>query len=303
MARVRCPYCRHLPLLVLPSRDGSLRCGHCGDPLERVPLMRPWRSLAGALVVAGAVLAAQPQRLPRLLSPQAPPQAAPQAATQAAPQLADGPLGLPAQASSTAATGLVGFPADRLLQGLAEADRAWIPRAEDLPDGRTRYVYKRRAGEPELTIAQIRALIASPPSFQRERQAITGLLAELRRVGVRIELSEPRKRGAAGEWEPRQRTIRILPRVVGKGSREFAKVLNHEAIHVAQSCGVHGRLRSSPRPLGLGEQMPESLASVLQEPLYRHASATEQRLEREAYANQERLELGAALVRQHCLLE
>jgi len=80
-------------------------------------------------------------------------------------------------------------------------------------------------------------------------------------------------------------------------------VLNHEAIHVAQSCGVHGRLRSSPRPLGLGEQMPESLASVLEEPLYRHASATEQRLEREAYANQERLELGAALVRQHCLIE
>ena len=271
-------------------------------------MVRPWRALAGALVVAGAVLAAQPQRLPPLpwpqpASPRSAPQPAPQAAAQPAPQLADGPLSSPAQASSTAATGLVGLPADRLLQGLADADRAWIPRAERLPDGRTRYVYKRRAGDPELTIPQIRALIASPPSFQRERLAITGLLAELRRVGVRIELSQPRKRGAAGEWEPRQRTIRILPRVVGKGSREFAKVLNHEAIHVAQSCGVLGRLRTSPRPLGLGEQMPESLASVLEEPLYRHASATEQRLEREAYANQERLELGAALVRQHCLIE
>jgi hypothetical protein len=163
-------------------------------------------------------------------------------------------------------------------------------------------VYKRRAGDPELTIPQIKALIASPPTFRRERLAIAALLAELQRVGVRVEISQPRKLGAAGEWEPAQRTIRIQPRVLGKGSLEFAKVLNHEAIHVAQSCGVRGWLRSSPRPLGLSEQLPDALLGVLQEPIYRQASAQEQRLEREAYANQGELDLGAALVRQHCAL-
>lgn len=263
------------------SPDGTLLCGHCGDPLERVRLVRPWPALAGAVVVVAALATALPQRL---MAP--PPLAAPSA-------------GAPALAAARPA-GLVGIAEEALQQQLADADRAWIPRAEPLADGRTRYVYKRRAGDPELSLEQIRALIASPPSFARERLAIGGLLQELRRVGVRIELGPPRKVGAAGEWDPSQRTIRILPSVVGKGSQEFAKVLNHEAIHVAQSCSARGQVRANPQPLGLDEQLPGPLAAVLEEPVYRQASALEQRLEREAYANQHRLELGVALVRQHC---
>lgn len=268
---------------MLRSREGLLRCGYCGDPLERVPLVRPWPAVAGALVVAAVVVAALPQQALQPLIP------------QSSGSVVAQPSPLPALAP-----GLVGLSEDALLERLAEADRSWIPRAELLPDGRIRYVYKRRAGDPELSIPQIKALIESPPTFQRERLAIGALLADLRTAGVRIELAQPRKPGAAGEWDPAERTIRIQPRVVGKGSLEFAKVLNHEAIHVAQSCSVYGRLRTTPKPLGLHEQLPESLASVLEEPIYRQASATEQRLEREAYANQHRLELGAALVRQHC---
>ena len=280
LATYRCPYCRERVLRVLRSREGRLLCGYCGDPLEQVPWVRPWPAMAGALVVAAVVVAALPERAwqPSIRQPAAP--------------LAARPVPLPA--------GLVGLTPDSLLLQLAEADRSWIPRAEQLPDGRIRYVYQRRAGDPELSIAEIKALIESPPTFERERLAIEALLADLQTAGVRIELAQPRKPGAAGEWDPAERTIRIQPRVVGKGSLEFAKVLNHEAIHVAQSCSVYGRLGTSPNPLGLNEELPESLASVLEEPIYRQASATEQRLEREAYANQEQLELGAALVRQHC---
>lgn len=265
---------------MLRSREGRLLCGYCGDPLERVPLVRPWPAIAGGLVVAAVVVAALPQRAwqPSLRQPAEP------AAARPSP--------LPA--------GLVGLTQDALLLQLAEADRSWIPRAEPLPDGRIRYVYKRRAGDPELSIPEIKALIESPPTFERELVAIRELLADLQAAAVRIELVQPRKPGAAGEWDPAERTIRIQPRVVGKGSLEFAKVLNHEAIHVAQSCSVDGRLRTSPKSLGLHEQLPDSLASVLDEPIYRQASATEQRLEREAYANQHQLELGASLVRQHC---
>ncbi len=284
LATYRCPYCRDRPLRVLRSTDGQLLCGHCGDPLERVPLVRPWPAVAGVLVVAAVVGAALPQQLRWPSEP-------------AAPVAASLPQAL---AAATGPAGLVGLREDTLLLQLAEADRAWIPRAEPLPDGRIRYVYKRRAGDPELTIPQIRALIASPPTFQRERLAIGELLADLRRAGVRIEVSQPRKVGAAGEWDPAARTIRIQPRLLAKGSSEFAKVLNHEAIHVAQSCGRRGRLRASPRPLGISEVLSPTLASVMDEPLYRQASPTEQRLEREAYANQHKLELGAALVRRHC---
>jgi len=185
------------------------------------------------------------------------------------------------------------------LTRLAEADANWVPRAEKLPDGRIRYHYRRRQGDPELTVQQIKALIAHPPTFQREREAITDLLIRLGQVGVVVQLTQPRKQGAAAEWDPANRTIRIQPRVVGLGSREFARVLNHEAIHVAQSC-ASGNLQGAPTPLKLGDSVPPSLASVLKEPLYRQASPLEQRLERQAYAHQHRLELGAELVARLC---
>ena len=121
----------------------------------------------------------------------------------------------------------------------------------------------------------------------------------LAKAGVRLELSQPRKPGAAGEWDPAARTMRIQPRVVAKGSVEFARVLNHEAIHVAQSCSNRG-LRSRPRPLGLPSALPDHLTGVLNESAYSKASEQERQLEREAYANQTRLSLGAQLVRRHC---
>ena len=187
----------------------------------------------------------------------------------------------------------------QVLSQLAEADRQWTPRAEPLANGDFRYVYKRRAGEPPLNLEKIRALIANPPSFERERQAIAQLLQALEQVGVQVNLSAPQKSGAAAEWDPQARTLRIQPTVVNKGTLEFARVLNHEAIHVAQSCSNRG-LRSRPRPLGLPSALPDHLAAVLNESVYSKASEQERHLEREAYANQSRLNLGAQLVRRHC---
>ncbi len=186
-----------------------------------------------------------------------------------------------------------------LLRQLAVADQQWVPRAETLPNGAIRYHYRRRADQPKLSVAELRALIATPPTFGAERLAIGELLTVLAAAGVRLELSQPHKPGAAGEWDPAARTLRIQPRVVQKGSVEFARVLNHEAIHVAQSCRNRG-LRSSPRPLGLPSVLPAHLAGVLNESVYRQASARVRQLELEAYANQARLRLGSQLVRQHC---
>ena len=186
-----------------------------------------------------------------------------------------------------------------MLQQLAAAYRQWLPRAETLPSGAVRYHYRRRANEPKLSVAELRALIANPPSFGAERLAIGELLTVLAKAGVRLELSQPRKPGAAGEWDPAARTMRIQPQVVAKGSVEFARVLNHEAIHVAQSCSNRG-LRSRPRPLGLPSALPDHLAAVLNKSVYSKASEQERQLEREAYANQTRLSLGAQLVRRHC---
>jgi len=188
---------------------------------------------------------------------------------------------------------------DRLLQQLAIADRQWRPRAEPLPGGGTRYVYRRRPGDPELTLGQIKALMRDPPTFADERQRIVDLRRALVALGVRLELRQPHKPGAAAEWDPAARTLRIKPALVAKGSAEFAKVLNHEAIHVAQSC-QGGGIGALPRPLGLPQQLPAHLQSVLQHSPYTRASATERALEREAYAHQDRLNLGLALLNLHC---
>jgi hypothetical protein len=198
-----------------------------------------------------------------------------------------------------AAAGLEGIDESTLMDQLARADAAWVPRAERLPDGGTRYHYKRRSGEPQLSVAEIRSLMVNPPSFGRERLGITELLGVLGDVGVRVQLSPPRKLGAAGEWDPRARSLRIKPAVVDSGSTEFFQVLNHEAIHVAQSCR-NGHVRATPRPLGISERVPAELAPVLNDPLYREASELERRLEREAYANQHMVGFGADLVRRHC---
>jgi len=214
-------------------------------------------------------------------------------------------VGLPQQrpAEPLPATGTLPLPRNvgetQLLQSLAVADRQWRPRAQALPDGGTRYIYKKRAGDPDLSLTEIKALMANPPSFSRERQQIRALWRHLGDLGVRLSLEQPRKPGAAGEWDPRQRTLRIKPAVVGKGSAEFVRVLNHEAIHVAQSCSG-GSIGARPRPLGLPEQLPPALQTVLQEPTYARSTARERQLEREAYANQHQLDLGLTLLKLHC---
>jgi len=188
-----------------------------------------------------------------------------------------------------------------LLQQLAEGDARWTPRVEYLSGGGTRYVYRRRPGEPPLSLAQIRALIDLPPSFDKEREVVVELLRTLQDVGVQLDLTKPRKRAAAAEWDGAARSLRIDPSVVGHGTLDFARVLNHEAIHVAQSC-FGGGLRAYPKLLGLDNQLTPELAEQLDQPTYAGATSAERALEAEAYANQNRLGLGAALVSRHCPL-
>lgn len=186
-----------------------------------------------------------------------------------------------------------------LFARLDQADREWIPRAIPLPGGRTRYVYKRRAGDPPLDVEQIKWLMRNPPSFATERRTIQLLLEQLQRVGAAVVLETPRKPGAAGEWEPRKARLRIRPDVPAKGTREFARVLNHEAIHVAQSCRAGSPL-SQPIPLGLSRDVTPQARQHLAAPLYAQASTRERTVEEEAYANQDNLSIAWQMLQVHC---
>ena len=174
-----------------------------------------------------------------------------------------------------------------------------MPRAQRLPDGRIRYSYRRRQGEPPLTLPQIKALMRNPPRFTAERQAIAVLLEQLRILGVSVELKPARVPAAAGEWHPASATVKIRPDVVGLGSRDFARVLNHEAIHVAQSCRGGG-VRSSPVPLGLSRRLTAETATLLAKPTYRRISPRARQMEEEAFAHQDDLTIGRTLLARLC---
>lgn len=186
-----------------------------------------------------------------------------------------------------------------LMAQLRVADQAWIPRAVPLPGGGTRYLYRRQPGDPPLSLEQLHQLMRFPPTFDQEQLTIRSLLTQLRQVGVRVLLAAPRRQGAAGEWEPRRALLRIRPDVVGKGSREFARVLNHEAIHVAQSCRG-GSLRHAPQRLGLAMHLDAATRRHLDAPLYAKISTRERELEMEAYANQHQLALSQQLLARFC---
>ncbi|MCP9859112.1 MULTISPECIES: hypothetical protein [unclassified Cyanobium] len=287
MARFRCPTCRSLPLRRQHPFTGIPRCGRCGDLLEPKPRHgRAWGLALGvaALVLGGAAFPALLEQVGSL------PEQAPEVTTRLLERFEPAPD--PRLRPRALLEG-------GLLASLQEADRQWIPTAEPLAGGGTRFLYRRRAGEPELSVDELQALIDSPPDHGEKLRAIADMLSVLEQVGVQVQLVEPRKTGAAGEWDHAARTLRIKPAVVEKGTVDFAQVLNHEAIHVAQSCAAGG-LRAVPRTLGLGQEVPPELQVHLDDPLYAGASDWEKALEREAYANQRRLEIGASLVRTHC---
>lgn len=312
MERFLCPYCHPRPLTVQRQPDGAWVCSRCGDPLRRLPergpaaaaRVAPVAVVAGLLLSLGVGLTLLPNRW-RLREPLSVPISQLAGEPQPTGDAAEAPQPLQpiwdALALAPQPGGLANVDREVLLQELRAADAAWIPRAERFPDGSTRYHYQRRAGEPPLSLDQIRDQIANPPSFEAEQAAIRELIDVLILAGVRIELAPPRKSGAAAEWDPQVRTLRVKPRVVASGSTEFAQVLNHEAIHVAQSCS-NGGVRAMPGLLGLSRELPPHLDAVLGDAVYLSASPQMKELEKEAYANQRWLDLGPRLVRQHCRL-
>lgn len=288
LPRYRCPDCRGAVIRLADSPGRRPRCRRCGRALLPWKLLPTGTTLAIGVAAATLALAAAPDLLREAatLAVRHPLATVWMERFDPPPDPGRRPLALLQRG---------------LLRKLAEGDARWTPRVEYLSDGGTRYIYRRRPGEPPLNLDQIRALIDLPPSYERERDAVVELLRALQDGGVQLDLIKPHKRAAAAEWDGASRTLRVDPVVVGHGSLDFARVLNHEAIHVAQSC-FGGGLRAPPKLLGIDNALTPELARQLEQPTYAEATPAERALEAEAYANQNRLGVGAALVSRHCPL-
>ena len=194
----------------------------------------------------------------------------------------------------------IGVANQRLvLDVLHQNDRQWQPRLVVNHQGLQEYTYRQRPGAPELSLKDIKALLRSPPDYTSDVESIKNLLSALDRYGVTVVIAEPNRIGASGEWNPRRGEMRISHLVVKRGTQAFRRVLNHEAIHTAQSC-AGGSIRSRPKPLGLSRRLDKTAIRHLQSEIYADLTSIDRRLEEEAYANQEDPEIGALLLKVHC---
>ena len=194
----------------------------------------------------------------------------------------------------------IGVANQRLvLDVLAQNDRQWQPRLVVNHQGLQEYTYRQRSGAPELSLKDIQALLRSPPDYTSDVESIKNLLSALDRYGVTVVIAEPNRIGASGEWNPRRGEMRISHLVVKRGTQAFRRVLNHEAIHTAQSC-AGGSIRSRPKPLGLSRRLDKTAIRHLQSEIYADLTSIDRRLEEEAYANQEDPAIGALLLKVHC---
>lgn len=150
--------------------------------------------------------------------------------------------------------------------------------------GTKRYRYIATKGEKSKTREQVeRDVEEIEKTISTSRKRTKNLLKILRDVGVTVAIGNPGKAGAAAVWSPRIQTIKISREKMQEGSQAVLRVLNHEGIHVAQSC-KNGGINYKPIPLGLKLSPTEIYKTQIGSKIYEKSSKKVKRLEKEAYS-------------------
>ena len=71
---------------------------------------------------------------------------------------------------------------------------------------------------------------------QQTEATLERLLRHLQVLRVSVVILEPDQSSAQCEWNHRRREIRLHPRVLDAGLERFATTLQHEVLHIIQSC-------------------------------------------------------------------
>ena len=169
------------------------------------------------------------------------------------------------------------------LEELRKGDDKHQPKLKVGEFGRVSYHYYRMEGEAKKTPKQLDELIKNKKEFQNAQQKIAQLLTILADFNVLVVVGEPRLKGAAGEWDPSRQTIRIGPSALAQGSEVTLKILNHEAMHVAQSCH-NGGINYKPKALEIELSPTKIFQRQLNSDIYSQIGAKTKRLESEAYS-------------------
>ena len=130
-------------------------------------------------------------------------------------------------------------------------------------------------------------------------KSVEQIIQRLQLLQVSVVVLEPDQALARGEWNYRRREIRLHPLLLKSGLNAFSKTLNHEVIHVVQSCSG-GKVTGYPRPIGLPSNPSKAVQEKLMKPPYVDQSPTVLELEMEAFMHQNRSDLVSEMLVQFC---
>lgn len=126
---------------------------------------------------------------------------------------------------------------------------------------------------------------------------IAGQVSTLESLGIEVVVGDPSIDGASAEWDSSSRTMTISSETMEQGSGAVLQAMNHEAVHVAQSCSAGG-VGSGGAALGIGTSGEAALA--LQHEVYEGVSEEEKLMEMEAYTLTNQAGAGIDAAVQHC---
>jgi hypothetical protein len=188
---------------------------------------------------------------------------------------------------------------DFILRILKKADKRNAPKILTNSDSSKSIVYKKSNFQRELSQEELTFLIKNPRNFNKEQNFVKEALNILNQLGISVFLLDLNEEKGSAFWLPKKQTIKIDSKTLNAGSLTFAKILNHEMIHVAQSC-KGGSINSFPKLIGLDEKMNDEKFYLLSSKIYKNLSKYEISLEKEAYSYQEKLSAGKYLIKKFC---
>ncbi len=182
---------------------------------------------------------------------------------------------------------------------LDRADYENKPRKYVRDDGSIYYKYKSNRFKPKLSVDEIKKIISQKQDFSYQRTYIKLILRYARIMNIDIVLDDSESQSSA-LWVPSKNIVKIYSRVIDYGTKAFSEILNHEVIHIAQSCNSldsSGQLRL----LNIGKKITQENLFYMNNHIYKDLSPYEKKLELEAYSNQSNLKLGVDLIKKYCL--
>ena len=172
---------------------------------------------------------------------------------------------------------------NNLIFELTQADKGLTPQLKYTNNGGSYYSYKKKPGEGDLSLIEIKKRIRLGSSFYEEdRRNIKVLLKEINNLKISNKLTNIES-GAFGLWIPNRNLLVIDFKVIKMGSPTFLDVLRHESIHVAQSCFNNSK-NNFPKRIGLPLEFSKEINLNLSHNLYSQNPKDVMLIEREAFS-------------------